>query len=89
MAYKITEDCISCGVCESECKNEAISEGDTIYIINPSKCTECVGYHESPRCAEICSTGACVPDLDHIESKEELLDKWRTLHPGEVPEHVK
>ncbi|HUT96727.1 MAG TPA: 4Fe-4S binding protein, partial [Dehalococcoidales bacterium] len=32
MAYKITEECISCGACEPECPNGAISEGDEIYI---------------------------------------------------------
>jgi len=43
MAYKITDECISCGACEPECKNEAITEGEEIYVIDPSKCTECVG----------------------------------------------
>ena len=36
MAYKITDECISCGACEPECPNEAISEGDEIYIIDPA-----------------------------------------------------
>jgi len=35
MSYKITDDCISCGACESECPNKAISEGDTTYKIDP------------------------------------------------------
>ena len=34
MAYKISDNCISCGDCEAECKNEAISEGENIYIID-------------------------------------------------------
>jgi ferredoxin len=85
MAYKITEDCISCGACEPECKNNAISEGEDIYVIDPDKCTECVGNHESPQCAEVCPIDACVPDPDHPESKEQLLEKWRRLHPGETP----
>lgn len=89
MAYKITEDCICCGACESECENEAVSMGDNIFVIDPDKCTECVGYHDSPQCAEICSVGACEPDPDHVENKEQLLNKWHKLHPGEVPEHVK
>jgi len=88
MAYKITEDCISCGACEAECKNQAISEGETTYVIDPAKCTECVGNFESPKCAEVCAVDACVPDTDHRESKEELLDKWRRLHPGETPVHT-
>jgi len=85
MSYKITEDCISCGACEAECKNQAVSEGETIYVIDPDKCTECVGNFDSPKCAEVCPVDACVPDSDHVESKEQLLQKWRQLHPGEVP----
>ena len=27
MAYKITDECISCGACAAECPVEAISEG--------------------------------------------------------------
>ena len=47
MAYKITDDCISCGACEAECKNEAISEGEETYVIDPDRCTECIGNFES------------------------------------------
>jgi ferredoxin len=85
MAYKITEECISCGACEPECPNGAISEGDEIYIIDPGKCTECVGAHESSRCAEVCPVDSCVPDPAHKESREQLLEKWKKLHPGETP----
>ena len=85
MAYKITDDCISCGACEAECKNNAISEGETGYVIDTDKCTECVGNHESPKCAEVCPVDACIPDPDHAESKEQLLEKWHSLHPGETP----
>ena len=28
MAYVITDECIACGACESECPAEAISEGE-------------------------------------------------------------
>ncbi len=85
MAYKITEDCISCAACEEECLNEAISEGPVIYVVDPDKCTECVGNFESPKCAEVCPTDACVHDPDHKEDKKQLLEKWRGLHPGEEP----
>ena len=54
MAYKITDECISCGACEPECQNQAIIEAETIYVIEPDKCTECVGNFESPKCVEIC-----------------------------------
>ncbi|MDD5038145.1 MAG: YfhL family 4Fe-4S dicluster ferredoxin, partial [Dehalococcoidales bacterium] len=73
MAYKITDDCISCGACETECKNNAISVGETSYVINPDKCTECVGNFESPKCAEVCPVDACIPDPDHKENKEQLV----------------
>jgi len=86
MAYKITDDCISCGACEPECQNEAITEGETIYVVDPTKCTECVGYFESPKCVEICPVDCCVADPDHKESREQLLEKWKGLHPGETPE---
>jgi ferredoxin len=85
MAYKITADCISCGACEPECPNAAIKEGDTQFIIDPAKCTECVGSHPSSKCAEVCPVAAPVPDPDHKETKEQLLARWKTLHPGETP----
>jgi ferredoxin len=86
MAYKITEECISCGACEPECKNEAIKEGDTIYVIDPAKCTECAGWFTSSKCAEVCPTDACVTDSAHSESKAQLLEKWKKLNPGKTPE---
>ena len=86
MAYKITDECITCGACETECKNEAISEGETINVIDPAKCTECVGWFESARCADVCPVDdACIPDPGHQETKEQLLAKWRNLHPGQEP----
>jgi ferredoxin len=85
MAYRITEDCISCGACEPECPNKAISEGDTQYIIDPARCSECVGAFDSSRCAEVCPVGAPVPDPDRKESRETLLARWKSLHPGETP----
>jgi len=85
MSYKITDECISCGACEAECQNEAISEGETIFVIDPDKCTECVGNFDTPKCAEICPVEAPQPDPDHVETHEQLLEKWRTLHPGGNP----
>ncbi|MBE0480467.1 MAG: YfhL family 4Fe-4S dicluster ferredoxin [Dehalococcoidia bacterium] len=85
MSYLITEDCIACGACEPECPNEAISEGEVIYVINPDRCTECAGAYESSRCAAVCPVDACHPDPAIPESKEQLLAKWRSLHPGEEP----
>ena len=85
MAYKITDECINCGACEPECPNQAITEEDPIYVINPDRCTGCVGAHESSKCVEACPVDCCIEDPEHKESKEQSLEKWRGLHPGEEP----
>ena len=85
MALKITDECISCGACEPECENLSITEAETIYIIDPDKCTECVGISEVQKCVDICPVDCCVPDEEHEEGREELLEKWKKLHPGEEP----
>jgi ferredoxin len=62
MAYKIDPDlCASCGACESECPNNAISLKKGIYVIDPNKCKECAGVHDSPMCAQVCPNDACMP----------------------------
>ena len=88
MAYKIIEECIACGNCQAECPNDAISDGEVISVIDPAKCTECIGAHESSQCSTVCPVGAPVPDPDHKESREQLLDKWKKLHPGETPAYA-
>ncbi len=80
MALYITEDCIACDACLPECPNEAISEGDPIYVINPDLCTECVGFYDEPQCAAVCPTDACQPDPNHQETEEELLEKKKRIH---------
>lgn len=79
MAYKITEECINCGACEPECPNQAISAGDEIYVINHEKCTECVGHKDESQCAEVCPVDCCVPDPEHKETREQLMEKFRKL----------
>lgn len=41
MAHSITDDCLSCGACASECPCEAISEGQGKYEIDADKCSDC------------------------------------------------
>jgi len=41
MAHSITDDCLSCGACASECPCEAISEGQGKYEIDADKCADC------------------------------------------------
>ena len=82
MALMVTDECTSCGACIEDCPNQAISEGDTVYIIDPEKCTECVGFNEEPQCVAVCPVECVVPDPAHAESKDELLAKKARLHPG-------
>jgi ferredoxin len=79
MAFKITEECINCGACEPECPNQAISAGDERYVIDPDKCTECVGSHSSSQCAAVCPVDACVQDPEHAETHEALEAKYKKL----------
>jgi len=79
MALMITDECINCDVCEPECPNEAIYQGEEIYEINPDKCTECVGHFEQPQCQEVCPVD-CIPvNPQRIESKEQLMKKYLLL----------
>lgn len=84
MATMITEECINCGACEPECPNEAISEGDSIYVIDPMKCTECIPVHETQQCKEVCPVDCCVPNPDYQETREQLLARYKQLHPEAV-----
>ena len=52
MAYKISDECISCGACAGECPVGAISEGDGKYVIDANACLDCGS------CAGACPTEA-------------------------------
>ena len=58
MAYRISDECISCGACAAECPVQCISQGDTKFVIDESKCIEC------GTCAAICPVGAPKPAED-------------------------
>jgi len=81
MATMITSDCINCGACEPECPNNAISQGDPVYVIDPKLCTECVGFHDYEACAAVCPVDVCVTDPNNIETEEVLIARARALHP--------
>ena len=77
MALMITDECINCDVCEPECPNEAISHGEEIYVIDPAKCTECVGHFDEPQCTAVCPVD-CIPvNPAYTESKEALQLKYQ------------
>ena len=56
MAYKINQNCISCGACELACHVNAISMGEDRYVIDKEKCISC------GTCASVCPMGAPEPD---------------------------
>ena len=84
MALKITDECINCDVCEPECPNDAISQGIEIYVIDPNRCTECVGHFDQPQCQQVCPVD-CIPfNPEAQESKEQLYAKFQTLIANKV-----
>ena len=81
MATIITEECINCGACEPECPNQAISQGEDIFVLDPALCTECVGFHDEEACAAVCPVDCCVPDPNNPEAEGDLLSRAQKLHP--------
>jgi ferredoxin len=79
MALIIEDECINCDVCEPECPNAAISQGDDIYVINPNLCTECVGHHDTPQCMEVCPVDCISKDPAYVENKDSLFQKYLKL----------
>jgi ferredoxin len=54
MAHAITDDCIACGACASECPQEAIHEEGGKYVINVELCTDCGS------CVDQCPMGTII-----------------------------
>ncbi|MEQ1557025.1 MAG: YfhL family 4Fe-4S dicluster ferredoxin [Gallionella sp.] len=79
MSLLITDECINCDVCEPECPNDAISQGDSIYVIDPNKCTQCVGHYDTPQCVEVCPVDFIPLDLKNPETDAQLQAKYEKL----------
>ncbi len=56
MAYKITDECVNCGACESECPSGAISEAGDKRVINADECVSCGA------CAAACPASAIIEE---------------------------
>jgi ferredoxin len=85
VALLITDECINCDVCEPECPNEAISQGPEIYVIEPARCTECVGHFDTPQCREVCPVECIIVNPDVTESREQLHLKYVGLMAAGSP----
>jgi ferredoxin len=89
-----SEECIDCGACVDSCPNKAIYPGNEKYellgknydalsdkhYIVPDKCTECVGFYDSPQCVPQCPVECIIKDPNKVETKEQLLAKKKKLH---------
>lgn len=64
MPFKIiAAQCTSCSACEPECPNVAIAEKDGTFMIDPKRCTECIGHFDEPQCVAVCPVdNTCVID---------------------------
>jgi ferredoxin len=79
----ITDECIACDACREECPNEAIEEGDPIYLIDWDTCSECVGSFDEPQCIEVCPVDCIILDPDNQETMQELQFKFDQLNSEE------
>lgn len=84
MALMITDQCINCDVCEPECPNQAISMGTDFYVIDPHRCTECVGHFDEPQCQQVCPVACIPPNPDWPETRDALEAKYRLLVGSKV-----
>ena len=79
MSLFITDECINCDVCEPECPNDAIYQGDEIYEIHPNLCTQCVGHYDEPQCQQVCPVDCILIDPNNPETPEELERKYQQI----------
>ncbi len=54
--------------------------GDPVYVIDPFRCTECVGAEDEPQCKLVCPAECFITNPDFVESPEELQAKYESLH---------
>jgi ferredoxin len=53
--------------------------GPEIYVIDPERCTECVGHFDEPQCQQVCPV-ECIPrDPARLETREQLLLRYERL----------
>ena len=79
MALLINQDCTECDACIPACPNEAITKG-TPYVIDPLRCTECVGAKDEPQCKLVCPANCIFEHPDFRETQDALLEKYTQLH---------
>ena len=83
MPVKIGDMCISCGACAEECPAGAVSEGPEVFVVDASRCFECVGLSGEFLCAPVCPVQAIVPDEGAAETEARLLAKAASILPAD------
>ncbi|MFP4132656.1 MAG: 4Fe-4S binding protein [Halothece sp.] len=80
MTYVISNNCIACGSCLSQCPTGAISQNDSgQFAIDPNVCNHCVGFYGVPQCMSVCPTkDSCTPSLESVipATEGEYWDRW-------------
>ncbi len=85
MALRINDLCVNCDVCEPVCPNQAIAQGEQIYVIDPGRCTECVGHFDEPQCVIVCPVECIDLDPAIVETRDQLLAKLDRLTACPTP----
>ena len=62
MAFEIIETCVNCYACEPLCPNQAIYQASPHFMIDPEKCTECIGDYMDAQCSSICPIEGAILD---------------------------
>ncbi len=79
----VPERCVACAACEPVCPGKSIRREGKVFVVDPERCMECVGYHGQRRCASVCpARGCCVQDPDRVETEEVLFERAKQLAAG-------
>lgn len=62
MSLQIVDACVNCWACVPLCPNKAIYEAKPHFLIDPDRCTECIGDHDDPQCAAVCPIEEAIVD---------------------------
>ena len=81
VSVTITERCVSCGACEWECPNDAISPGAIRPVVEKDRCTECYGFFGESQCIVVCPVSAIKVEVETIEN---LAQRFKLIHPDKA-----
>jgi len=97
MAVLITDECINCEACASECPVAAILDDtneknpyDEKFYVKPESCVECINHADEPRCVEACPTeGAIVWDMPYTVEFNDYFKERNEEGIYKIREHKK